>query len=225
MKKILIVEDESLVALDISESIISLGYRSVGTASNFDAAIELVNKNRPDLVLMDICLKGEKDGIEVASTIKAKFDIPVIYITALNSEEDIQRAVLTNPSAYLIKPFDMKSLQIAIKIALNHNGNNSSLKGDMQLDDEFSYDTSTKQLILNGEFVGLTKKESNLLELFLDNANSIVDLYLIENYIWPDKNANLSTLRALVSRLRVKLKYKFIETVPSIGYRFTQISH
>ncbi|MFK5880659.1 MAG: response regulator [Sulfurospirillum sp.] len=223
MKKILIVEDESLVALDISESIASLGYKAVGPASSFDMAVELASNYRPDLILMDICLKGEKDGIEVASVIKAKYDTPVIYITALNSEDDIQRAILTNPSAYLIKPFDIKSLQVAIKIALNHNNGNSVLKGDIIFDDEFSYDSSTKQLILNGEFVGLTKKENSLLELLLDNANSIVDPYIIENHIWPDKDANVNTLRALVSRLRVKLKYKFIETIPSIGYRFTHI--
>ena len=222
MKKILIVEDESLVALDISESITSLGYKTAGIAFSFETAVELANKNRPDLILMDICLKGEKDGIEAASVIKSKFDIPIIYITALNSEEDIQRAVSTNPSAYLIKPFDMKSLQVTIKIALNHN-NNSNFKGDILLDDEFSYDNSTKQLISNGEFIRLTKKESELLKLFLDNVNNIISPYLIENHLWPDKDANLSTLRALVSRLRVKLKYKFIETIPSIGYRFTHI--
>ncbi len=221
MKKILIVEDESLVALDISQSVVSLGYKPIGTASSYDAAVELADKSRPDLILMDICLKGEKDGIEAASTIKTKYDTPVIYITALNSEEDIQRAVSTNPSAYLIKPFDTKSLQVAIKIALNHSSNNSNLKGDIVLDDEFSYDSSTKQLILGGEFVSLTKKENDLLELFLDNLNGIVDLYLIENHIWPDKDANVNTLRALVSRLRLKLKYKFIETMPSVGYRFT----
>jgi len=220
VKKILIVEDESLVALDISQNIESLGYKSVGIASSYDSAIRLTDKTKPDLVLMDICLKGEKDGIEAASSIKAKYDTPVIYITALNGEDDIQRAVFTNPSAYLIKPFDTTSLQVAIKIALNHN-KSSDLRGDIVLDDEFSYDSLTKQLILEGEFVNLTKKENELLELFLDNANIVVDSYLIENHIWPDKDANVNTLRALVSRLRLKLKYKFIETIPSIGYRFT----
>jgi len=221
MKKILIVEDESLVALDISESIASLGHKTVGIASDFNGAIELTNRYKPDLILMDICLKGDKDGIDAADKIKSKYDIPIIYITALNNEKDIQRAILTNPSAYLIKPFDTTSLKIAIKIALKHRRNKYDLEGDIKLDEEFSYDSSSRQLILNGEYVSLTKRENDLLSLFIDNANNIVDSYLIENHIWPEKNANLNTLRALVSRLRVKLKYKFIETIPSVGYRFT----
>jgi DNA-binding response OmpR family regulator len=224
MKKILIVEDESLIALDLSQTVETLGYACVGTASNFDDGLQLTFKMKPDLILMDICIKGKKDGIELAREIKSKFDIPIIYLTALNSEDDIQRAILTNPSAYLIKPFDTKPLQVAIKIALNHINRNNWLIGDKVLDDEFSYDSKTKQLILNGEFISLTRKENNLLVLLLENENSIVDMYNIENYIWPDKDANVNTLRALVSRLRVKLKYKFIETIPSVGYRFTHLN-
>jgi len=224
MKKILIVEDESLIALDLSQTVETLGYKCVGIASNFDSGLQLAFKMKPDLILMDICIKGKKDGIELASEIKSKFDTPIIYLTALNSEDDIQRAILTNPSAYLIKPFDAKSLQVAIKIALNNINDNNRTIGDKLFDDEFSYDTKTKQLIINGEFIRLTKKEHNLLMLFLNNENSVVDMYNIENYIWPDKDANINTLRALVSRLRVKLKYKFIETIPSVGYRFTHLN-
>jgi len=71
----------------------------------------------------------------------------------------------------------------------------------------------------------LTKKETNLLELFIENKNNIVDFYTIENTIWPEKDTNTNTIRTLVKRLRQKLKHKFITTVSSQGYRFIPVSH
>jgi DNA-binding response OmpR family regulator len=220
MKKILIVEDESLVALDLSQSVESLGYHVVGIASNSQDAIELTCKEKVDLVLMDICIKGETDGIDTAKAIKIyDKNIQIIYLTALNSEEDIKRAVKTNPSAYIIKPISIQSLQAAMEIALISS--QSELKGDVFLDDEFSYDSTSNELICNGVFIKLTKRERQLLSLFISSINHIVSLYDIENEIWPDKNFNVNTTRALISRLRAKLKYKIIETVPSLGYRIT----
>ncbi len=220
MKKILIVEDESLVALDLSQSVESLGYKVVGIVSNSKDAIELTCKEKVDLVLMDICIKGETDGIDTAKAIKIyDKNIQIIYSTALSGEEDIKRAVKTNPSAYIIKPVSIQSLQAAMEIALMSCDDEECIKGDISLDDEFSYDSDVEQLICNGKFVNLTKRERQLLNLFISCANNIVSLYDIENEIWPDKNFNVNTTRALISRLRAKLKYKIIETVPSLGYR------
>jgi len=220
MKKILIVEDESLVALDLSQSVESLGYEVVGIVSNSKDAIELTCKEKVNLVLMDICIKGETDGIDTAKAIKIyDKNIQIIYSTALSGEEDIKRAVKTNPSAYIIKPVSIQSLQAAMEIALMSCDDEECIKGDIVLDDEFSYDSDTQQLICNGKFINLTKREKQLLNLFISCANNIVSLYDIENEIWPDKNFNVNTTRALISRLRAKLKYKIIETVPSLGYR------
>ncbi len=220
MKQILIVEDESLVALDLSQSVESLGYKVVGIVSNSKDAIELTCKEKVDLVLMDICIKGEVDGIDTAKAIKIyNKNIQIIYSTALSGEEDIKRAVKTNPSAYIIKPISIQSLQAAMQIALMSCDDEDCLKGDISLDEEFSYDSSSNELIYNGSFIKLTKRERQLLSLFISSVNNIVSLYDIENEIWPDKNFNVNTTRALISRLRAKLKYKIIETVPSLGYR------
>ena len=222
MKRILIVEDESLVALDLSQSVESLGYKVVGIVSNSKDAIELTCKEKVDLVLMDICIKGEVDGIDTAKAIKIyNKNIQIIYSTALSGEEDIKRAVKTNPSAYIIKPISIQSLQAAMQIALMSCDDEDCLKGDISLDEEFSYDSSSNELIYNGSFIKLTKRERQLLSLFISSVNNIVSLYDIENEIWPDKNFNVNTTRALISRLRAKLKYKIIETVPSLGYRIT----
>jgi DNA-binding response OmpR family regulator len=220
MKKILIVEDESLVALDLSQSVESLGYEVVGIVSNSKDAIELTCKEKVDLVLMDICIKGDTDGIDTAKAIKIyDKNIQIIYSTALSGEEDIKRAVKTNPSAYIIKPVGIHSLQAAMEIALMSCDDEECIKGDIVLDDEFSYDSDAEQLICSGKFINLTKRERQLLNLFISCANNVVSLYDIENEIWPDKNFNVNTTRALISRLRAKLKYKIIETIPSLGYR------
>ena len=220
MKQILIVEDESLVALDLSQSVESLGYHVVGIVSNSKDAIELTCKEKVDLVLMDICIKGETDGIDTAKAIKIyDKNIQIIYSTALSGEEDIKRAVKTNPSAYIIKPVSIQTLQAAMEIALMSCDNEECIRGDVVLDDEFSYERDSEQLIYNGKFINLTKRERQLLNLFISSSNNIVSLYDIENEIWPDKNFNINTTRALISRLRAKLKYKIIETIPSLGYR------
>ena len=91
--------------------------------------------------------------------------------------------------------------------------------GDIILDDEFSYDSKEHQLICCSQYIHLTKRENELLQLLLASKNTIVTFYEIENTIWPDKPPIESTRRALMSRLRSKLKHQFIKTVAGIGYR------
>lgn len=116
--RILIVEDEGIVALDIEQRLKSLGYTVIDTASTGEEAVERVCEVYPDLVLMDIMLGGEIDGITAAEQIKNQFDIPVIYLTAYADEVTLQRAKITEPYGYIVKPFKEKDLHIIIDIAL-----------------------------------------------------------------------------------------------------------
>ena len=116
--KILIVEDEFVEAIDIELTLKSFGYDVVGKASTGEKTLQKVAKHKPNLVLMDIVLKGEMDGIEAAAQIKENFDIPVIYLTAHPEESTVQRAKLTAPYGYLIKPFNKTELKNIIDIAL-----------------------------------------------------------------------------------------------------------
>jgi len=118
--KILIVEDESIVALDLSMRLQKEGYEVVGIASNSDDALALFNEQKPDLVLMDINIKGNKDGIETAKELKKVQDVPLIFLTAFSQSEYVSRAKSVNPSAYLVKPFNNDSLHTSIQIAI-HN--------------------------------------------------------------------------------------------------------
>lgn len=116
---ILIVEDEAIVAKSIEKRLGSLGYTIVGTAATGIEAIRLAGHTRPDLVLLDILLKGSLDGVEVSRVLREWFRIPVIFVTAFADNATIERASETGPYGYLLKPFGEKDLLSAIAVALS----------------------------------------------------------------------------------------------------------
>jgi PAS domain S-box-containing protein len=115
---IFIVEDEGIVADDIRETLVSLGYSVAGTAKSGEKALEMIAATRPDLVLMDIHLAGPMDGIDAAGEIHRLYGMPVIFLTAYSDRELLDRAKLTEPYGYVIKPYDERGLQSAIEMAL-----------------------------------------------------------------------------------------------------------
>ncbi len=117
-EKILVVEDEGIVLLHIKRTLESLGYIVAGTAAGGEEAIMKAMSDRPDLVMMDIVLKGEVDGIDAAEKIRSLFHIPVIYLTAHADESTLQRARVTEPFGYIVKPFRERDLHIAVQFAL-----------------------------------------------------------------------------------------------------------
>lgn len=118
MASVMIVEDENIVAMDIKQRLEMLGYKVTATVATGEEAIELAEKTRPDVILMDIVLKGEVDGIEAAEEIRRRFKIPIIYITAYSDKKTLERAKVTEPFGYIIKPFEDKELHSVIEITL-----------------------------------------------------------------------------------------------------------
>jgi len=125
--KILLVEDESIEAMDIKQTLESFGYEVPYVASSGEEAINKALEIMPDLILMDIILKGETDGVEAASRIKS-LDIPVIYLTAHSEESTIEKAKLTEPYGYIIKPYEHTELKYAIELALYKHKTEIKLK-------------------------------------------------------------------------------------------------
>jgi hypothetical protein len=115
---ILIVEDSFIVAFHLRKTLENEGYNVVGTEASGEAALQLIEQLKPDLILMDIMLSGSLDGIETARVIKSKYSIPLIYITALTDKETIQRAKITEPYGYLTKPFEDREIFTVIEMAL-----------------------------------------------------------------------------------------------------------
>lgn len=116
--RILVVEDEAIEALDIQQRLERMGYQVSGVAHSGEEGLRKAEELSPDLVLMDIMLPGKLDGVMTAERIRSRLDIPVIYLTAYADENTLQRAKITEPYAYLVKPFQERELHIAIEIAL-----------------------------------------------------------------------------------------------------------
>ena len=116
--KILVVEDENIVAEDIKNTLQGLGYTVVGITATGEGAIEKTKEEEPDLILMDIRLKGDMNGIEAAKKITSKADIPVVFLTACSDNGIVEKAKHTKAFGYLVKPFDEKGLDITIKMTL-----------------------------------------------------------------------------------------------------------
>ena len=115
---VLVVEDESIVSKDIQHSLKKLGYNVVGAASTGERAFELASSEKPDIILMDIMLKGDMNGVETAQKVKEELQIPVIYLTAYADESTLEKAKVTEPYGYIIKPFKEVDLHTSIEMAL-----------------------------------------------------------------------------------------------------------
>jgi len=128
LKRLLVVEDEALVATDLSLRLQALGYEVVGIADNAIDAWALCEAHGPELVLMDIHIKGDRDGIETAHTIRRRWDIPVVYLTAYSDDATVGRATESDPFGYVLKPFDERMVQITIEIAFHKYQTQNAIK-------------------------------------------------------------------------------------------------
>ncbi|MFB6347417.1 MAG: response regulator [bacterium] len=119
--KILLVEDEQIAGMDIREMIKEAGYESVTLKNTAESALDYINSDSVNLVLMDINLPGEKDGIEAAREINQNHGIPLIYLTAFSDEETLRRARSTQPAGFLVKPVTRADVKASIEMALGNS--------------------------------------------------------------------------------------------------------
>lgn len=127
-EKILIVEDDAIVALNLERGLISFHYTVIGLVSSGESAIEFIKIMQPDLILMDIRLNGVIDGVAAASKIQDLIDIPIVYLTGLSDEVTLNRAKNTLPFGFLIKPVKDSELHATITIALLRHTRERKLK-------------------------------------------------------------------------------------------------
>ncbi|MFY9638220.1 MAG: response regulator [Methanobacterium sp.] len=130
---ILIVEDEIIIAADLKGRLENLGYNIVGISATGNDAIKKTGETHPDLVLMDIMLKGDMDGIDTAQKIRDLYDIPVIYLTAYFDDEILNRAKITEPFGYILKPFEDMRIQSAVEMAVYNHHIEQKLKNSAKI--------------------------------------------------------------------------------------------
>lgn len=131
--KVLVVEDETIISKDIQQSLKSLGYGIAGSSATGKKAIELANLHQPDIVLMDIMLKGDMNGIEAAEIIKREQHIPVVFLTAYVDDATLEKAKVSQPYGYIVKPFKEVDLRTTIEIALYKHGKEKEVEKERDL--------------------------------------------------------------------------------------------
>ena len=178
--RILIVEDESIVAMDLEENLTDLGFFVAGVAHSAESAIQITEDVRPDLILLDIVLKGEMDGVEFAECIRHRFDTPVVYLTSHSDEATLERAMSTGPYGYILKPFTKQDLYVTIKVAFDKHKKEKEFKNKSHMVDDY-LSTKIKQLLneyQSGSFLApsdanaLTGREKEILELLASGKSS-----------------------------------------------------
>lgn len=120
-RRVLIVEDETLIAEELKERLARLGFSIIAAVDTAEEGIEIATRERPDLVLMDIRLKGEKDGVQAAAEIRKQVDVPIVYLSAYSDQLTVERAKKTEHDGYLLKPFHRGELQSTIDVAIKRH--------------------------------------------------------------------------------------------------------
>ncbi|CAA6809970.1 MAG: DNA-binding response regulator [uncultured Sulfurovum sp.] len=216
-EQVLIVEDMAITAMYIKNSLIKMGYSVTSIVSNYNDALNSIKQNTPDLILIDINLKGKKDGIELAEAIQSNNLIPFIYLTSDHSDGTIERAAKTNPSAYLSKPIRHEEIKSNVHIALKQSLPKNKIQ---DLGQGYTYDLVTKNIYRDDIPISLSPKERQLLDILVRSTNSLVPMNILEEHIWGSFVTGAeNSLRNLVYRLKKKLPNLTIKTMKSIGYK------
>lgn len=177
--KILVVEDERILALSLKKKLEKLGFTVTGTVSTGEEAIENAKDNQPDLVLMDIVLKGEMDGIETAKLLITLHNIPIIYLTAYADDKTIKRAAETYPYGYIMKPYKDREIKANIEMALHKH----KAEKEQFMDFEDIYADVTRYIEQRGNPIKDALREKYSIEGPLN-----IDLGQKKIYISADRN-------------------------------------
>jgi len=187
-------------------------------AKTYDEILIKLSENTIDLVLIDINFQcSQKDCIEIVRFI----NLPTLYIIDYSNEKMIERSIQTNPLSYIIKPFNQDELKVNIQLAKYKLTLKNKLKHSNRIELGYGYycDKTLDELFFYDMLVPLGKNEKKLLKLLLNYQGNIVSNKSIEEEVWGSKIVSDNTRRNLIYRLRTKLEYKLIETIPDVGCR------
>ena len=216
---IIIVEDEPLSAMFIERVVIQMGHKVVGIYEDSDNAFLAIKQNKPDIIFMDINIYGSLDGIDLTKNLALGSETEVLYISSYSDSEIIDKALLTNPSNYLIKPIKEEELKIALTL-IKKRRNTLTQKDDSRifLLNELYYDLDTHELYEIGHPFSLSLIEKKLIDLFIKNRNTTVSVEQIEQSVWESKPVANSTIRDAISLLRKKIPDLPLKTNFGRGY-------
>tara|TARA_R110002049_G_scaffold98598_11_gene240069 strand:+ start:226 stop:984 length:759 start_codon:yes stop_codon:yes gene_type:complete len=195
--KIVVVEDEAIVARDIKVCLNKIGYEVLGSYSSGEKALEAIEANKPELILMDIMLKGKMSGIDTSAIIKEKYGIPVVFLTAYADEKTIGKAKVTEPYGYIIKPFKEIDLRTSIEMALYKYKKEKEKELNTQNRIEVLYSMGSK----NNDFI-YVKSNSRLIKVLnsdIQYVEALKDYVIIHTK--SDKYTIHSTMKDIAKKL------------------------
>jgi len=217
--KIIIVEDDALIALFIESSLEQLNYEVLACFTEAASAIDFVKDNEVDLALMDIEIEGSMDGLQCARILKMNHQIPSIFVTSHKESEVINEAMEVEPLGFLIKPIEESDIEAALAMA-----SRSFKKEEKVLKTVahgYEYNLEFKTLKFNDEIVKLGKNELKLVHILFKNLNNTVSTEEIMHYIWEEVLENDEALRQLIYRTRKKVPTLGISSSSKVGYAIT----
>jgi len=215
-RKILIVEDDMTLNETVKDFLEFNGFETLSVYSG-DEAVEAVYEKSFDLVLLDVKLPG-MDGFTCAKEIRKFSDVPIIFITSLDGEKDVEKGFLSGGDDYIRKPFSLKELILRIDAVFKRIYGSSD---KVTLSDGFVFDVKNMELLHNGESVHLKTKVARLLNLFVKHRGEVLSKEKIFSEIYDyEETPNESSLRTFVKTLRNILGNDKIETIKEVGYKF-----
>ncbi len=219
-KNILIVEDELISAEYLKEMLIDAGYHVVNIVATAERAIAQYKLLKPDLVLMDIMLKGNMSGSEAALQVK-HYDTQakIIFLTAFATQEMVDYAVSTEAYGYLMKPYREEEILATIKLAFNniHATEVEACADNIALKNGYQYNVTHNRLMKGSSEVPLGIKKLKLIEILAKNRNTSVSNEQLCAFIWGEYKSD-DTLRSLIHRIRGVIGNEMIKNVNGMGY-------
>ncbi|MEN8146416.1 MAG: response regulator [Campylobacterota bacterium] len=219
---VLIVDDEPLITIFIKRIVLEMGENLLGICYDSTSAIEQIQSTKPDLIFMDINIKGPLDGISVIKKSNIAPDTAIVYVSAYTESDILEEALSTHPANYLIKPIKEEDVVIALKLAKNRSRHVvATVPKKLYLAPTFYYDFMLQELFLDGIPPPLSSIEKKLVDLFMANVNINISLEEIKESVWQNKKISNTTLRDSISRLRRKLPQFNLKTNFGRGYILT----
>lgn len=213
-KSVLIVEDDPIVALDLSLVLEELECHVLGIAHTYTQALAMIELEHPDILLCDIHLNSSKNGIEIVLSICESHRPQIIYLTALDDEYSIRKAVETNPCGYLTKPYRLSELQALVQLAKQRIEPPQAI---FEIGEGIFYDLRNGLIRRGEEITHLTKHEHKILEYLSLNPHRIIGFEELSHHIWPYKYVSDSNRRTLIYRLHNKLGVSVIHVIQGRG--------
>lgn len=214
---ILILEDDGMIALHISQIVEKLNCEVLDIVTNYNDAIDIANQYHIDLLIADIKIIGEIDGIQTASVLQKLYSCDVIFLTANIDELTLQNASKVRSLGYLVKPF--KEVELLAILKMNIERFKQKEKQNIVLSKEYTYDKYLKKLYFNEKEVNLSKNEKKLFNLLTQSLNNTVTYEYMDEVIWYDRIATNNNRRQLIHKLKKKLPILDICVLQDLGIR------